>query len=178
MSTKKPIAAIVDWYGPYYSQQEAAKCAKEDYEAGLYLIIGKKKYEHGESRLQYIGIADLLYGRLKGQHDKIPTVTRDQELWLGEIVSAWGSGRARLELVEWAYIYFLDIAQNLRKKRNPPPQEITIINRWWPKNFDSIRVKRPHRAWPDIIDYSIECEVATVGCLGGWVEKWNKENFE
>lgn len=26
MSERKPLAVIVDWFGPYSSQQEAAKC--------------------------------------------------------------------------------------------------------------------------------------------------------
>lgn len=174
MSERKPLAVIVDWFGPYYSQQEAAKCAKDGYGAGLYLIIGKKKYERGGSRLQYVGIADLLYGRLRGRHHIIPGVARERELWLGEIASAWGTGRARLELVEWAYIYFLDIAQNVRKKKTPPRKEITIINRWWPKDFTPVRMKRPHKNWPDVIDYSVENTLATIGCLGGWVRNWGK----
>ena len=85
----KHIAIVVDWFGPYSSVKDAAKKARNHYEAGLYLVVGKVKHQKNSSRLQYIGIANDLCVRIYSS-DGIKDVTRDRKIWLGEVASIGG----------------------------------------------------------------------------------------
>lgn len=153
----KTLTAIIEWFGPY-TIEEAKSASKFDYEDGLYLIIGKAKYERSP-HLQYIGIAKNLGTRLNGVHHKIPEVTREQSIWLGEVVSPRTPGKKikvtdrMLDLAEWAHAYFLQLPLNTKKKNAPPDRPILVYNRWWQKDYETQYLKRPHREWPDIIDY-------------------------
>ena len=153
----KSITATIDWFGPY-SIEEAAKASKFDYEDGVYMVIGKAKYERSD-KLQYIGLATDLGKRLNGNHHKIPQVTRDQKIWLGEVTSPRTPGKKikvtdrLLDLAEWAHAYFLQLPLNGKKTTNPPDREIVVYNRWWQKDYETQYKQRPHRNWPDFIDY-------------------------
>ena len=177
MSDRKQLAVIVDWYGPYNTLKEANMAAGDEYKDGLYMVIGRQRYQRGDSQLQYLGISDSLCERLHECHRKIQKVTRERRLWLGVVSSLFGSGRPKLEQVEWAYIYFLQLPLNEKKKTTPPQIEITVTNRWWNKVPEWNRLKRPHEDWPDIIDYSVCHEYARVGSLGSWVEEWARDDF-
>ena len=106
----KSVIAVVEWYGPY-SKDEARNNAS-DFDDGLYMAIGKKKYER-TANLQYVGLASNLRARLNSEHHKLPLVTRDLRLWLGEVTTPRSPGRKikvtdrMLDLVEWAHIYYL-----------------------------------------------------------------------
>ena len=41
---QKHVAIVVDWFGPY-DLESAKKAAKENFENGLYLLVGKAKYQ-------------------------------------------------------------------------------------------------------------------------------------
>ena len=152
----KSIVAIVDWCGPY--SVEEALPASFDYEDGLYVFIGKTSYER-QTSVQYIGLASSLARRLNSPHHKLPAVTKDLELWLGDVASPRSPGRKikvtdrMLDLVEWAHIYFLQLPLNDRKKSSPPDYPITVYNRWWRQDYETRYKKRPHADWPDLIDY-------------------------
>ena len=60
---------------------------------------------------------------------------------------------ATLDLAEWALAYFMAIPMNTKKRKAPPDRAITLLNRWWRKDFETQWVKRPHALWPDLIDY-------------------------
>jgi hypothetical protein len=153
----KPIAIVIDWFGPYQQLDEAKSAARKDYDDGLYMLIGKQKYEK-KRRLKYVGLAKDLESRLKKDH---PAISRLREciIWLGEVATAGVSGpkrkttEQRLDLAEWALCYFLKLPLNTKKRNNPPPQPVTLLNRWWCKDFETLRKNRPHKDWPDIIDY-------------------------
>lgn len=157
----KHLMIAINWYGPYRSLEEASYIAKEDYGYGLYMGIGKQKGER-KSRLQYVGISESLGSRIGSAHHKLHQITRDFELWMGEPATAEPSGpkmkvtRATLDHAEWLHSYFLSLPLNERKK-SLPDRSVSVLNRWWMKDYVTPRKKRPHSAWPDLIDYpSIE----------------------
>lgn len=178
---QKHVAIVVDWFGPY-DLVSAKKAAKEDFENGLYLLIGKAKYQKSDSKLQYVGIASTLYLRLIGNHHVIPELSQELTIWLGEVASFGIPGKkskvtdAMLDLSEWLHSYFLDLPCN-DKKKNPPPTPTTLLNRWWFKDYERRRKQRPHKDWPDLIDFSGIEYGAKVAWLGGRVENWNPEDF-
>lgn len=152
----KSLVALVDWYGPY--SLEEALPASFDYGDGLYAFIGKRSYQR-QTSLQYIGLASNLARRLSSNHHKLPAVTKDLQLWLGEVASPRSPGRKikvtdrMLDLAEWAHVYFLQLPLNDKKKASPPDLPITVYNRWWRTDYETRHKKRPHADWPDIIDY-------------------------
>lgn len=153
----KPVVALVEWYGPYSSLDEA-RSATFDYEDGIYCALGKTRHQR-ESCLQYVGLASSLRARMNGSHHALPQITRDLELWLGEVVSPRTPGRKikttdrMLDLAEWAHVYFLQLPLNTKKKAKPPDRPITVYNRWWRTDFETPYRRRPHSKWPDIIDF-------------------------
>lgn len=153
----KSLSAIIDWYGPY-SLEEAKSASKFDYDDGLYMVIGKKKHQRA-SHIQYVGLASTLGSRINGRHHKIPEVVREQFIWLGEVTSPRTPGRKikvtdrMLDLAEWAHAYFLQLPLNTKKVKNPPDWPIVVYNRWWQKDYETQWGKRPHKQWPDLIDF-------------------------
>ena len=153
----KQIAIVIDWYGPY-SLEEAKSASKLHFNSGLYMAIGKIKYQKTKSKLQYIGLAKSLEYRLCNGHKKLCMVCTGLQIWLGEIVSNGVSGKKDkatnrlLDLAEWAHIYFADIQLNEKKTSNPPDKPVTVVNRWWKIN-DTPRIRKVHKDWPELIDY-------------------------
>lgn len=147
----------IDWYGKY-DLTSAAEAASSDFEAALYLCIGKRKHQRS-SKLQYIGIGKNVKTRLRDSHHKLKHVSRDREIWLGEISTAEPSGRklrvtpATLDYAEWAYARFFDLPLNEQKTTGLPQRSFTVLNRWWHTDYERHRTNRPHRDWPDLIDF-------------------------
>lgn len=166
----KPVVAVVEWYGPY--SEEQARDASSDYGDGIYLAIGKTKNQR-TAHLQYVGLASNLPTRLNGKHHKLPKITRDLEIWLGEVVSPRTPGKKMkvtdrmLDLTEWAHAYFLQLRLNDRKKTNPPDRPVTVYNRWWRIDYETPYKQRPHKEWPDIIDFRGRDYDAKVVWFGG-----------
>ena len=153
----KHLAVVVDWYGPY-SAEEAEKSARLDYESGLYLGIGKLKHQKSPPVPQYVGLSKNLAVRLSN-HNKSPMITRVARIWLGEVATAEVPGvkskktAATLDLAEWALAYFMKIPLNSKKRLSSPDHSISLLNRWWRKDYETPWVRRPHARWPDFIDY-------------------------
>lgn len=154
----KHLAVVIDWYGPY-SVAEALTASKRDgYSSGLYVGIGKLRYERGPSKPQYIGLSKNLKSRLASHH-RLPAISRDVTLWLGEIATFEPPGKKRkavtasLDYAEWLHAFFLQLPLNDKKTINPPRRPVTVLNRWWRTDYETPRVKRPHALWPDLIDF-------------------------
>ena len=158
----RSIMAILDWYGPY-SLKEAQKDSKFNYNDGLYAVIGKLKNQRSP-HLQYLGIAKDLCTRLNSYQQIITNVTKDGTLyesaiWLGEVSSPRTPGRKvkvtdrMLDLAEWAHVYFLQLPLNKKKRKSPPNMSVVIYNRWWKRDFRTPFLRRPHREWPNLIDF-------------------------
>ena len=156
----KSLIAVINWFGPY-TAEEAIKAAEFDYDDGLYAILGRQHYERGV-KLQYIGLAKSLMSRLGGYHFRLDQVTKDQELWLGEIASPRTPGRKikvtdrMLDLAEWAHIFYLQLPLNEKKKSRPPDRPITVLNRWWKTDYETPLRQPPIASWPNLIDYYAE----------------------
>jgi len=178
----KHVAIVVDWYG-CYSLPEATDIAKEDYSDGLYMLVGKVKHQKDAQRLQYIGIAKNLFDRVNKNHERVLELSQECNIWLGDVVSFGIPGTkikitdAQLDLAEWLHSYFLELPLNERKKEYPPSTPATVINRWWFKDYETLRKQRPHKDWPDVIDYSGKEYGAKVVWFGGKLIKWNPEDF-
>jgi len=157
MADTKHLMIAVNWYGPYLSVEKARSAAKADYTHGLYMCLGKAARQRRRA-LQYIGLAKSLGSRLSNQHQKIHDVSREAEIWLGEIATAEPSGRrlkatpATLDYAEWLHARFLNLPLNEKKTKGLPPRSVTVLNRWWAIDYETPE-KRPHLDWPDLIDY-------------------------
>lgn len=150
--------AVIDWFGPY-SLEEARRVSQEDFDDGLYMLIGRIGLEK-RIRLKYAGLAKRLANRLSKDHHIIAKLKIDMQVWLGEVASPRISGKKTkptdtlLSLSEWTLAYFIPLPLNDRKKKNPPPEDIIVYNRWWKATTDySSPSCRPRASWPDIIDF-------------------------
>lgn len=168
------IVASIDWYGPYKSPEEA-KAKKLDYGEGLYMAIGRMKRQR-KDRILYVGLSDNPASRVSSSHKSLNKITGKYEIWLGEISSIGKSGRKKgrrtttVNLAESVLIYGLKPKLNDRKKRFPPTEEITILNRWWDIDYENEIEDRPHKGLPDIIDYRGDyCAIRL-----GWAE-WHRK---
>jgi len=154
----KHLAIVIDWYDPYYDFEELNQVTRADYSGGLYVAIGKKKFEK-KRRLQYVGISDDLRGRVNVSHSTLKLIERERIIWLGEVVSTGVPGKRAykkstpLEIAEWAHVHFLDFALNEKKTVSPPPFPCTVLNRWWKTDYETRYKNRPHADWADLIDY-------------------------
>lgn len=124
---------------------------------GLYLALGKCKGER-RNAMQYVGIGGALHTRLNERHHKLSLITREKQIWLGEIATAEPSGkrlkatRTTLDYAEWLHARFLRLPLNDMKTKALPPRGVTVLNRWFGTDYDTPR-RRPHPDWPDLIDY-------------------------
>lgn len=179
----KHVAIVVDWFGPYGSVTEAAKVARSDYSAGLYVVVGKRKHQKSAACLQYVGIAKDLAARMYTSAG-IKDVTRDRRIWLGEVGSLGIPGKKtkvtdeQIALSEWAHAYFLQLPLNTKKRGRPPSRPVTIINRWWRVDYETPARQRPHKDWPDVIDYLGKAYGAKVAWFGNQrFKKWNPDDL-
>ncbi len=179
----KQVAIIIDWFG-IYDLKAAKAAAKADYGRGLYMLIGKAKSQKKNPKLQYIGIAKELYSRIGNGHIAIRDLSQELKIWLGEVASFGVPGKKvkkvdpMLDLAEWSHTYFLDdLPLNKKKKANPPSNPVMVYNRWWHKDYETLRVKRPHPDWPDLIDYIGKEYGAKIVWFGGAVDKWKPSDF-
>lgn len=153
----KHFAIVVDWYGPY-TLAAALEAARYDYSTGLYVGLGKLKYERGRAKPQYIGLSKNLRSRIANHH-KLPYITKDMSIWLGEVATADPSGRKRkttatsLDYAEWLHAFFLQLPLNRKKTVKAPDRSVTVLNRWWKTDYETPRVHRAHPLWPDLIDF-------------------------
>ncbi len=151
------LMIAINWYGPYEDLNHARKCALHDYEHGLYFAIGKRHGERAKS-LQYIGIGEAIHTRLNDRHHKLSLIVREREIWLGEVATAEPSGkrlkttRTTLDFAEWLHARFLRLPLNDKKTKTLPSRSVTLLNRWFDIDYEKPK-RRPHKKWPDLIDY-------------------------
>lgn len=149
-----PLAAIIDWYGPYRSLDALRQIANQCGEGRWVYMAFSETARSGSVR--YIGETTSTSSRFR-QHHKLVKV--DNPLFfLGEITSQGVSGRRRsskptdLRVVENALIYILQPDLNERNK-SCPSDCISIYSRF----FDSIREDQPIEApenFPVMIGYN------------------------
>jgi hypothetical protein len=156
---EKHLVVAIDWSGPY-SLIEARQIAAKDFDGGLYLCLGKQKGQH-RVQPQYVGksTSNLSSRMQEDHHHKLSLVTRNQAVWLGEIVTGNVPGVKKtltpqsVRLSEWVLAYFMELPLNGKLRSKPPPRPVTVLNRWWQKDYETPRKHRPDPNWPDLIDY-------------------------
>lgn len=116
----------VHWTGPYSIEEI------DEQENGLYFVSGKRKYGRVE-QIQYCGITEGRYLNRFANHHKLPLVTKDLEIWLGQIVYPTSFNRQHLETAESMIVYFWQPALNERKCYHPP-KPTTLISHWFKKD--------------------------------------------
>jgi hypothetical protein len=155
--TDKHLMIAINWYGPYSNLDEARAAARGGWDHGLYLAIGKRSYQRIIG-IQYVGMGEILHARLVESHPKLSQVQSGRQLWLGEIATAEPSGkrlkatRTTLDYAEWMHARFLRLPLNEKKTKELPPRSVTVLNRWYGRDFETVK-RRPHKDWPDLIDY-------------------------
>lgn len=120
----------IHWSGPY-SLDEVNEF---DVGNGLYLLTGRRKYQR-EDEIQYCGITKGIFSKRFSQHHKMPEISNNLNIWLGEVVypNEDNLSRKHLEMAESIIVYFWQPPLNERKKYNPP-SPTTIISHWFNKN--------------------------------------------
>ncbi len=153
------FVTVIDWYGPF-TFEEAKAAAKADFASGLYLCTGRRAYQRGKPSIQYVGIAQKsMATRINNSHHKLTKVTKDCAIWIGEVSSlGWPGRRAKktspaLDFAEWALVYFLAPALNAKKHKTPPARDVTVLNRWWKKDYETPYSNHQTKNWPDLIEY-------------------------
>ena len=154
------LVTVIDWYGPFSSLTDANQAAKDEYDGGLYLCIGQQEHDTAPPSIQYVGIAQWdMASRVNERHHALPKVKRGFKLWMGEVSSLESPGRRKkqirpsLDYAEWCMAYFLGVKINNKKTKSPPDRPITVLNRWWKKDYETPYKQRPHPDWPDLIDF-------------------------
>lgn len=142
---------ILNWYGPYTDDD-----LKQEKELGngLYLITGKRMYQHGDSEIQYCGITEGKFcSRLSDTHHRKNEVTRNRNFWLSEVKYPLEVNRELLEFAEKIIVYFWQPELNDRKKISVP-KETTVINRWFTKDREPrINQKEIYKNLDDVLSW-------------------------
>ncbi|VVT00448.1 hypothetical protein [Erythrobacter sp. EC-HK427] len=166
-------AVVVDWYGPYGSVKES-RTAIRDWGFGevLYMAAGTVGRQ-SVPKLQYVGITSGFENRLNTRH-KIRTTVEDEGLsiYIGEVSSQAVAGRKASHhhknftvptyLAESAIAFFLQLPLNSDKRCSRPKDSVVLLNRWWKTDIETRSRRRPHRDWPDFIEYDAHSDTGSV----------------
>ena len=117
---------VINWRGPF-TIEEVQNLDDGD---GIYLLTGRKKYQRRD-HIQYCGItAGLFRNRLSQKHHVLPEITRNLNVWLGQIAYPSRFKRHHLELAEHCIIHFLWPPCN-KTKLYKFPLQAWIISQWF-----------------------------------------------
>jgi len=185
-------AVIIDWYGPFSSPDAAIAWVSAHPErvpgtnsvpmqrqegehrkpSGIYLAIGtlslakvEQRWKHliQQSRLQYVGIGNVVARLRKKKHPIRAFLGRCDQIWVGALGSYPSPADApaigqkihdnQLELAEALLAYFLEAPLNQRKREHVCPPPGILFNRWF--RVDRQRIEpfagSPHHSVPDIV---------------------------
>ena len=161
MSEAIKKAYVVEWSGPFSDEQ---LCEIEDKANSgcLYIVSGLRKYQRGESRIQYIGISQRgAIVRFQDNNHPSHQVLRNRRCWLGHLSNvSQEATRTNLELIESALIYTCqaELDLNVKKKSSHPKKPVVVINRWLTTTGDyrEKRISPVQKSVPDIVLYDGE----------------------
>lgn len=159
-----PYAALIDWCGPFPTIEAACKAVSgEGYGEALYMAIGSRRGQK-MSHIQYVGITSDLTKRFNGNHP-IQLLLRERtlRLYVGVVTSQAVAGKKAahhakrfsipLYLAESVIAFLMELPLNKDKRCNPPKDSVVVVNRWYRTDFATRRRRRPHRSWPDLLEY-------------------------
>jgi hypothetical protein len=140
---------VVQWTGNY-SYEQVCDSDKSD---GVYLLVGKRKYER-DNQIQYCGITeDYFRNRINDKHHKLSQIKPDTlSIWLGEILYPDIFDRKLLELAEHCFVSFWLPPLNDRKTIYYPSDSICFISQWTNREGQPY-LRRPSivRDLPDVL---------------------------
>lgn len=117
---------VIGWWGPHTLES----ACESELGNGLYFVSGRMKRERTD-RIQYFGITERPYcKRLKERGHAIEQVTKNRQIWLGQIEYPGCFTRAHLELAEGCLIYFWGDSKLNRRKLVRPPKPVCLVSRW------------------------------------------------
>lgn len=129
--------SLIHWFGPF-QLDEILENAEWKYKTGLYFATGKLKGSRSESEILYCGISEQSYSSRFKSHHKLPFITRELEIWLGQVISTpypshQGAYKAYLKEPERLLTYFMQPILN-DKNTISIPREGTVLNCWFKPN--------------------------------------------
>ncbi|MCW9715091.1 hypothetical protein [Avibacterium sp. 21-594] len=150
---------LIHWYGPF----ELSEVIESDWGKGkgLYIATGKTKGSRKDSSVQYCGITDRSYANRFKEHEILPEINRELQIWLGEVVVSPYPSRnsAKLKEPERLITYYLDFDIDLLNTKNllATPEVGTLVNYWFKKD-KTLRSRKPReiKALPDVISWDGE----------------------
>ena len=157
MSEAIKKAFVVEWQGPF-SEEELDRIEDKSKSGCLYIISGLRRYQHGEPKIQYIGITKRgAVVRFQDKNHPSEQVLRNRQYWLGHLSNVnQEAAKANRELIESALIYTCQTELNKKKKSSPPKKPVVVVNRWITADGEFFREKRitpVQKAVPDVILY-------------------------
>jgi hypothetical protein len=169
MSFPRETAPIViNWHGPLSSLEQASQAAKDgEVEEAIYLAVNKKNKA-------YAGISKSPATRLTDAHHILGKLgPGEAELWIGVLASQkiWTASDAQhstaIRLAEHTTVYFLELSENQRLRKNPPDRSVILISRWYEAGHPyKRRPDRGHKDWPDLIEFDKENESYQLAWFG------------
>ena len=140
---------VIEWHGPHSPH---AIPEDLDSEGGLYLFVGKQKYQK-HRRLQYCGITGTSFSNRFSQHHKLPVLSQECDVWLGKVRAPAEFEKKDLEFAEAVIVYFWQPELNERKKIQTPKPAV-VVSHW--HNSSGSPLTRQHsdiKNLPDVISW-------------------------
>lgn len=172
-----PYAVMIDWCGPFHSVESACEAVVEEgYGEALYMAIGSKPGQ-AATHLQYVGITGDFTKRFNGKHP-IQLLIRENtlRLYVGLVTSQAVAGKKAshhakrfsipLYLAESVIAFLMELPLNKDKRCSPPKDSVVVVNRWYRDDFVTRRRRRPHRGWPDLIEYDGDEDIGDLAWHG------------
>ena len=151
---------MVEWSGPFTDEQLEEMDDKPN-SGCLYIISGLLKYQHGEPKIQYIGISERGAAiRFNDKDHPSKEVVRERRYWLAHLSNiSQEATRDNLELIEHALIYTCQTDRNISKRASNPKKPVVVINRWLTTDgtYRERRITPVQMAVPDVIVYDGDC---------------------
>lgn len=138
---------VIRWEGPHTRESVQSSGLRN----GLYFLSGRRKYER-KDQIQYFGITTQpYYKRFKNKYHAVNYVTKNLQIWLGQIEYPQSFETHHLELAEACLIYFWQPSINNRGKIRPS-KPVCIVSRWT-KLDGSVRQNRLniYKDLPDVL---------------------------
>lgn len=171
---QKTDTYLIQWYGPFSSKEDMKdwEDKKQDMVFNLYTFQAKRK---GIKDKYYCGMAfeQTVGERMKNKNHHIHEFEDQKtelQIWIGTIanVKAKEYDVRVCENIITSELAYLGVGdKNLKNKTNkePPVNNVYIINEWWKKNEDELK-RRTKGSVPDVVPEVMEYYKETKALYG------------
>lgn len=139
---------VIRWQGPYFTPESVKSSRLRN---GLYFLAGRRKYER-KDQIQYFGITSQPYHeRFRNPYHAIHYITRNLQIWLGQVEYPQQFELRDPNLAEHCLIYFWQ--PNINKVYKARPSKPVCIVSRWTKPDGSVRRNRLniYKDLPDVL---------------------------